>query len=73
MQNIYENADSSAISVYFLRQGLEQIYKNPDLGSVKTFLMNKCRDLLRQSSILKVFLIKNFYLSLKNSKATLGF
>ena len=37
MQNIYENADSSAIGIYLLRQGLEQIYKNPDISSVKTF------------------------------------
>ena len=55
MQSIYDHIDSSAVTLHLLRQGLEQIYKTADVSQAKSFMINKCKDIIRQSSVLKVF------------------
>lgn len=72
MSKIYDSVDSSAVATHLLRQGLEKIYKTADIGQVKSFLITRCREIVRQSSILKVLFSGEGYYEDFNSKPRQG-
>ena len=57
IQKFYDNIDVSTLSITILRQGLEQIFRNPDINQTKTFFINKCKEITNQSNQLKVISI----------------